>query len=172
MKLITHSISQRKLHPTCCLIFYTPRKVLDTKLEEVHFDTPPTNRAGLSDRGPEPCPWSSCPCEGARAARFSSGALGIPEGRARTVGDRVTAFLTKVAMSREYLRYQYTTTAMDCGVGFLLFPILAAVFSRRSKWMLYIMLTGNPRKSIKLHGVLRKMLRMVFISYIQLFCFV
>ena len=73
-----------------------------TKPDEDVF-TPPTKRAGLSKRGPERCPWSPCPCDGARAARLRRGALGMPEGSVRTVGESVTAFLTdeKLAISRE-----------------------------------------------------------------------
>jgi len=68
-------------------------KVLETRPPVYAFETPPVNRAGLSERGPTPCPWS-CPCDEPRAERLMSGTEGTPEGRARTVGARFTAFLT------------------------------------------------------------------------------
>lgn len=68
-------------------------KVFEIRPPVYPFETPPVNRAGLSERGPAPWPWS-CPCDEPRAARLRSGAEGIPDGRVRTVGERVTAFLT------------------------------------------------------------------------------
>jgi hypothetical protein len=72
--------------------------VLDTRPDEGLIKAPPVHGGGTSERGPAaPCPWLM---SAERAATFNNGVNGIPDGSARTVGGRVTAFFTacKLAM--------------------------------------------------------------------------
>lgn len=79
-------------------------KVLQTSPEGLS-DALPAHRGATSARGP-PAPWWAWASCGALAAALRRGAKGMPLGRLRTLGVRVTAFLTAwsvaIVQNREY----------------------------------------------------------------------